>query len=207
MPPNPLHARRALSAFQPTARVGAAPIFVSRDEVRTRAGTTDTAMRSFDGDLRAKLAYATSTGLADALAATDADEDERMQITLALNSTVNDVLTSRQNEQGKDQNQVDAEKAFYRGWLKLYVRWTLFFRRIQGFSLTGPSPNSAWDQIDQFDADLKSWRDKASSDFGIRVSAPVPPKPPNSWDVPWGTIIGAVAAVAIVTQLPSLLRK
>jgi hypothetical protein len=164
-------------------------------------------MRSFDSDVRQKLAYATSTGLTDALAATDANEDERMQITLALNATVNDVLTSKANEQGKDQNRIDAEKSYYQGWLKLYVRWTLFFKRIQNFSLTGPSPASAWDQIDQFDADLKSWREKAQSDFGVKASAPVPPKPPNSWDVPWGTLIFAVAGVALVTQIPAMLRK
>lgn len=185
-----------------------APPFVNRDEVRAKAGTTDTAIRSFDTDLRSRLSYIdpSSNQLGDAIDATDANASEKIYLSTQFAFNADDVALSLKNSVGKDDATLAKEQAFYTAWLKFFVRWQLFYRRIQSFDLLGPSPMTVWDSIDQYNRELDAWQQKAKTDFQISPTAPEPPATPTGLEIPWGKIIFAAAAVAVIVKGPDILK-
>lgn len=186
-----------------------APPFVNRDEVRAKAGTTDTAIRTFDNDLKARLAFvdpSNASAYNDAINATDANGDEKIYLTGTFYPTVADAQLNARNTAGKDGASIANERAFYAAWLKFFFRWQLFFKRISGFDLAGPSPMTVWDSIDQYNRELEAWKAKAKVDYAVTSTAPEPPATPTGLDIPWGKIIFAAAAVAVIVKGPDILK-
>jgi hypothetical protein len=190
-----------------------APVFIDRTELENKVAQTNSAYQAFDSDLKSKLVFfGDASDITGAIDATDATSDEKMRLQLAyLTGTGAQIQKSVANQAGKDDAEIAKEKAFYKSWLAVLTRWNLFFQRNgeigaldHVFSLAG-----VWDTTDRFNAELATWKAKAKADFNVASSAPAPPIEPNapSMGIPWGMIIGAVAGVALVTQIPTIVAK
>lgn len=195
-----------------TARVGA-PWVLTQKEVEAKVSQTNTAYLTFDADLQAKLVTVDvdrpTQALTDALAATDADSDEAINIrTWYLARFDSQALLSKRNAAGKTPSAAASELAFYGAWLKLMVRWRIFFLRNQSLTLTLYYAN-IWDTCDRFNADLVQWQTKAKTDYGVNQTAPSPPVEPGApgmpkLEIPWGFILGATAAVVLISRGPQI---
>ena len=184
-----------------------APWVLTQAEVSAKLDQTNTAFLSFDDDLQSKLVTVDvqnpSQALTDALAATDANSDESVNVrTWYLARFGAQAQKSTQNRVGKTPATIASELAFYNTWLKVLVRWRVFYARHQSLTFTLYYAD-IWDTCDRFNAELLQWQQKAGSDYGVRTTAPSPPTEPGT-SIPWGWIIGGVAVIAIATQGPAI---
>ena len=120
---------------------------------------------------------------------------------------------------GKSPAQVQAANAYYRAWRLFSAAWRAFYEKIQHFSLTGQSPESAWDQIDSYETELRTYFKQYAAVTGMTPATPLPPTAaqiaadsatPNTITDSIGLVVKgaiaiavAVAVVAVVNKIPS----
>ena len=189
------------------AHVGA-PWVLTQAEVSAKLDQTNTAFLSFDDDLQSKIVSVDtsnpSQALTDALAATDANSDESINVrTWYLTRFGAQAQRSLQNRAGKSDATIASELAFYNTWLKVLVRWRVFYYRNHSLTFTLYYAD-IWDTCDRFNAELLQWQQKAGTDYGVRTTAPSPPTEPGT-SFPWKWVIGGVAIAVVVTQGPTIM--
>ena len=189
------------------AHVGA-PWVLTQAEVSAKLDQTNTAFLSFDDDLQSRLVTVDvadpTQALTDAIAATDANSGESINLrTWYLARFGAQSQKSLQNRVGKSPSTLASELAFYSAWLKVLIRWRLFFLRHQSLLFTLYYAD-IWDTCDRFNAELLQWQQKAGTDYGVHTTAPSPPTEPGT-SFPWKWVIGGVAVAVAVTQGPTIL--
>jgi len=165
--------------------VGEAPLSVSiglpgsRDAVRDYA---DQVNASIDG-LSAEIQKAfVSDESPDDLEADAAKLDKSSFPGMATLASAKRAMASaiRAAQVGKTPQQIADTQAFLASWRSFEGSWSKFYESIQGFSLTGPSPASAWDQVESYETHLASFRTTFAQVAG---KAPVTPAPPTAKEV------------------------
>jgi hypothetical protein len=175
------------SAFAPAMRVGESSINVwagglgSQAAVRDYADRVNTSIQGFDDEVQANIVSDESPEQLEI----DAKKYETAPDWVPGLSTMVSALRAKA-QRLRDINakltpaQIKARSDFYTAWRTFDSTWTAFYKKIQGFSLTGPSPSDTWDQIESYETHLGNYR---SSYAMVTGAPPVTPAPPTATQI------------------------
>jgi hypothetical protein len=150
----------------------------SREEVRAKAANVDASMKEFEKIVLSRMAFdpsAIGSAVNAALAPDAPNAGESASILAAnLSDTAPYIGPSVQRRATISAAQATKETDFATKFMAFYARWSLFYKRIQGFDLFGPSPDAAWKIVTDYETNLGTYKQEAAQIMAASAATPGP---------------------------------
>jgi len=150
----------------------------SREEASTKAANVNASMKEFEKTVLSQMVFDSAAIGSAITAALAPDAPNAGEAASILAGTIADtaayIAPSVQRKAAISPAQATKETDFVTKFMAFYARWSLFYKRIQGFDLFGPSPDAAWKIVSDYETNLGTYKQEAAQIMAAATAAPGP---------------------------------